>query len=263
MSDVPVLYETTGGLATITLNRPEVLNAFTPEALDALHGALQRAAKEGQRAVLLTGAGRGFSAGMDLASIKSEYTSHGGPDFVSLLKEHFHPVVKAIRGIEMPVVAAINGVAAGAGMSLALACDIRIAADTARFATAFTRIGLVPDSGMAWTLPRLAGAGRASYLLLTGEQLDAQAALAAGIVDRVVPAAELAEQARALAHQLASGPTRAYAITRRMLDAAQGASFDGLLDLEAGMQAEAGATTDHRNAVAAFLRKEPASFEGR
>jgi 2-(1,2-epoxy-1,2-dihydrophenyl)acetyl-CoA isomerase len=168
--DESILYSTGDGLATITLNRPEVLNAFTPEMLGSLHEALKRAVDDRQRAILLTGAGRGFSAGQDLASIKDDY-DHGGPDFHSLLADSFHPVIRFIRRVEMPVVAAVNGVAAGAGMSLALACDVRFASDSARFATAFTRIGLVPDCGMAYTLPRLVGAGRASFLLLSGEQL--------------------------------------------------------------------------------------------
>ncbi|MCC6381225.1 MAG: enoyl-CoA hydratase/isomerase family protein [Dehalococcoidia bacterium] len=263
MPEEPVLYEAAEGLATITLNRPDVLNALTPDTLAALRAAVGRAAGERMRAVLLTGAGRGFSAGMDLASIKDQYGPASGPDFVALLRDHFHPTVRALRGLDMPVVAAVNGVAAGAGMSLALACDVRLAADNARFATAFTRIGLVPDCGMAWTLPRLAGAGRASYLLLSGEQIDAAAALAAGVVDRVVPAAQLQQAASDFAGQLAAGPTRAFVITRQLLDRAQTASFDELLEFEATKQADAGGTRDHRNAVAAFLRKETPLFEGR
>jgi 2-(1,2-epoxy-1,2-dihydrophenyl)acetyl-CoA isomerase len=263
VSDESILYEAREGVATITLNRPAVLNAFTPEMLAALREALERAVGEGQRAVLLTGAGRGFSAGMDLASIEPQYRDGVGPDFAALLRDSFHPVVQALRTMELPVVAAVNGAAAGAGFSLALACDLRIAADSARFTTAFTRIGLVPDSGIAWILPRLTGQGRAAALMLLSEAVDAQGALAAGFVDRVVPADQLAAEAFALAQSLAKGPTRAYGLTKRLLNAAGTSSFEDLLKLEADCQAEAGATADHRGAVQAFLRKEPASFSGR
>ncbi len=262
MGDESVLYEAREGVAVITLNRPEVLNALTPVMLGALHEALHRAQDDGQRAVLITGAGRGFSAGQDLASIQDQYAT-GGPDFVALLRENFHPVLRGIRGLKLPVIAAVNGVAAGAGMSLALACDLRIAADNARFATAFTKIGLVPDAGMAYTLPRLVGMGRASRLLLQAEPIDAQAALDMGLVDVVVPAAELATESFALAAKMAAGPTRAFVLTRRLLDSGVTNSFDHLLDLEADVQAEAGATEEHKAAVAAFLAKQPPSFKGK
>ena len=263
MGESAVLYEARDGVVTVTLNRPDVLNAFTPEMLAELRSSLQRAADEGQRCLLLTGSGRGFSAGMDLASIQHQYTDGGGPDFVSLLADNFHPVVKALVELPMPTVAAVNGVAAGAGMSLTLVCDTRIAAEGARFATAFTRIGLVPDSGMAYTLPRLVGAGRAMQMMAGAEPVDAAAALAMGLVDRVVPAAELAEQAFAFAQRLASGPTQAYVLTRRLVNEAMTLSLDQLLELEARLQAEAGATDDHRGAVDAFLKKQPATFAGR
>ena len=163
----------------------------------------------------------------------------------------------------MPVIAAVNGVAAGAGMAMALACDLRVAAANARFATAFTRIGLVPDAGMAYTLPRLVGRGRAMALLVTGEQIDATAALAFGMVDRVFPVETFAADARSFAGEVAAGATRAYVLTRRLLDEAEHLSFDGLLQREADTQQEAANTADHRDAVAAFLRKEPAVFRGR
>ena len=262
MAESPVLYEARDGVAVITLNRPDVLNAFTPEMLAATREALERAATDGQRCLLLTGAGRGFSAGMDLASIQHQYSDGGGPDFVSLLTTHFHPVVERLVKMPMPTVAAVNGVAAGAGMSLTLACDTRIAADGARFATAFTRIGLVPDCGMAYTLPRLVGAGRAMQLMVGAEPVDAVTALGMGLVDRVVPAADLHEQAFTFAKQLANGPTHAFVLTRRLVSEGMTLSFDQLLDLEARLQAEAGATSDHRGAVDAFLRKQPATFSG-
>ncbi len=257
-----VLYEKRQDVAVVTLNRPEVLNAFTPAMLGELSGALGRAGDEGCRALVLTGAGRGFSAGQDLDSIKDDY-QRGGPDFVALLRDGFHPVVRRLREAPMPVLAAVIGVAAGAGLSLALACDTRIAAENARFTTAFTRIGLVPDSGMAYTLPRLVGMARASQLIAAAAPIDAATALQYGLVDRVVPAEKLMEEALAQAESLARGPTRAFVLSRRLLDFAQEHSLEETLVLEAQLQAEAGATADHRNAVAAFLRKEQASFEGR
>jgi 2-(1,2-epoxy-1,2-dihydrophenyl)acetyl-CoA isomerase len=262
LGDDSVLYEAREGVAVITLNRPEVLNAFTPAMLGALHASLHRAVAGGQRAVLLTGAGRGFSAGQDLASIQGDYADGGAPDFVALLREHFHPVLRGIRTIPMPVIAAVNGVAAGAGMSVALACDIRIAADNARFATSFTKIGLVPDAGMAYTLPRLVGAGRANWLLMQADPLDAATALDWGMVDKVVPAADLAGEAFELARKLAAGPTQAFVLTRNLLDSAASTSFDHLLDIEADVQAAAGATADHKSAVASFLAKQPPTFKG-
>ncbi len=263
MADELVLYELEGGLATITLNRPQVLNSFTPELLAQLHEALKRTTDDGARAVMLTGAGRGFSAGQDLASIQDGYSETSSPDLRALLRDHFHPVLRYLRSIPMPVIAAVNGVAAGAGMSMALACDLRVAAENARFATAFTRIGLVPDAGMAYTLPRLVGNGRAMSLLVTGEQMDAAAALAAGLVDRVFPAESFLADAQSFAAGIAAGATRAFVLTRRLVDEAEHLSFDGLLQREADTQQEAANTADHRNAVAAFLKKEPAAFEGR
>jgi 2-(1,2-epoxy-1,2-dihydrophenyl)acetyl-CoA isomerase len=167
-----------------------------------------------------------------------------------------------MRSLEMPVIAGVNGVAAGAGMALALACDLRVASEAARFATAFTRIGLVPDCGMAHTLPRLIGAGRAANLLVTGDQVDAATALAWGMVDRTFPTESFAADAQAFAAGIAAGPTRAYVLTRRLLEESQGLPFNASLDLEAGLQQEAAATRDHRGAVAAFLAKQPAAFEG-
>jgi 2-(1,2-epoxy-1,2-dihydrophenyl)acetyl-CoA isomerase len=261
MTEPFVIYSSESDLATITLNRPDVLNAFTPELLAELHDALKRAIDDRQRAILITGAGRGFCAGQDLASIKDDY-ANGGPDLFGLLVHSFHPVIRFIRNAPLPVIAAVNGVAAGAGFSLALACDIRLAAENARFATAFTRIGLVPDCGMAYALPRLAGPGRASYLLLSGEQIDAPTALASGIVDKVLPATDFLASARAFALDMASGPTRAFALTKKMLHQAESVSFDALLHEEAVAQQEISKTNDHRNAVASFLAKQPATFEG-
>lgn len=266
MSDEPILYAAENGLATITINRPEVLNAFTPASLAAFGAALRRARDEGQRAILLTGAGRGFSAGMDLASIKHLYGAgdrrESAPDFVDLLGEHFHPVLRELISTPLPTVAAINGPVAGGGMGFACACDFRIAADNARFVTAFTNIALVPDCGLAYTLPRIVGAARATELMLLSEPLSAGQALAIGLVNRVVPAAELMTAATALASKLASGPTRAYAGTKALIAAGFTSSFEEFLARESEMQAAAGTTKDHRAAVVAFLAKQPPKFEG-
>lgn len=263
MTEAPVLYEADGAVAVVTLNRPEVLNALTPELLGGLRAAATRAAEEGKRALLLTGAGRGFSAGQDLASIQDGYAGGRAPDLGGLLRETYHPLLAELRALPMPLITAVNGVAAGAGMALALAGDIRLAADTARFATAFTKIGLVPDAGLAYVLPRLIGAGRASALLITGDTVDAQTALAWGMVDRVFPAGSFAADARAFAATVAAGATRAYVLTRELLDRSWELPYAALLGLEAELQQQAGATADHRGAIAAFLEKRSATFEGR
>ncbi len=263
MAESSILYEPREGVAVVTLNRPDVLNAFTPEMLAELAAALRRASDDRQRAILLTGAGRGFSAGQDLASIQHLYENGGAPDFVSLLSDNFYPVLRELTSKALPVVAAVNGVAAGAGMSIALACDLRIAADNARFVTAFTNIGLVPDCGMAYTLPRLVGEGRALELMLLSERVNAEAALAMGLVNRVVPGAELMDAAFAVAKKLAAGPTVAYRKTKELVSAGESQDFGALLGLEAQAQAAAGATDDHKGAVDAFLKKQPAAFLGR
>lgn len=262
MSESLVLVEIDGPLSILTLNRPAVLNSFTPELLGELLAGLRQAVDGGSRAIMVTGAGRGFCAGQDLASIQDQYAT-GGPDLAKLLREHFHPVFRFIRESPVPVMAAVNGVAAGAGFSLALACDMRIASSAARFATAFLKIGLVPDAGMAYTLPRLISTAKASALMLSGDQVDAPTALSLGIVDRVVDAGTFGPTARAIALELANGPTAAYGLTKRLLQQAEHASFDELLELEADAQGAAGYTADHAAAVSAFLEKRPPVFGGR
>lgn len=263
-----VLYELDAGVATLTLNRPEVLNSLTEEMLDALAARLEDCGKDEQvRAVVLTGAGRAFCAGQDLDSIKDHYADGGRPDFRTLLRDHHHRVVEGIRELPKPVVAAVNGVAAGAGMSFACACDLRIAAESAKFTTAFTKIGLVPDGGLAFTLPRLVGLGRATELILMSEMVSAEQARDIGLVNRVVTNDELATVTREIAQQLAAGPTVAYGIVKRMLKEVMlgppQEAFADLLTGEADYQAEAGATVDHGSAVEAFLNKRQATFSGR
>jgi 2-(1,2-epoxy-1,2-dihydrophenyl)acetyl-CoA isomerase len=224
-------------------------------------------ANDSVRAVVLTGAGKGFSAGQDLESIRGEYADGGTPDFKRLLADHHHRVVDGIRELPKPVIAAVNGVAAGAGLSFACACDMRIASDAARFTTAFTRIGLVPDGGLAFTLPRLVGMGRAMELFLLSDMVSAEEALQIGLVNRMVPHAELMNETHSLATRLAAGPTVAYGLVKTLLKEVMLGRredvFENLLEMEANKQETAGKTEDHRRAVEAFLKKEQPTFSGR
>jgi 2-(1,2-epoxy-1,2-dihydrophenyl)acetyl-CoA isomerase len=258
-----VLYEFENGVATLTLNRREVLNALTDELLTDLAQHLDEAAGDSAvRAVVITGAGRGFCAGQDLAGVRSADGEAAQTDYRQVLMPH-HRVARAIRTHPKPVVAAVNGVAAGAGFSIVCSCDLRIAADSARFTAAFSKIGLVPDAGLSYTLPRLVGVARALEIFFFSDMVSAEEALSMGLVNKVVPADELSAAAREFAGRLASGPTRAFALTKQLVDYALSQSFEDLLRKEAELQAEAGATEDARAAVQAFLDKQPAEFSGR
>ncbi|GAA5334221.1 MULTISPECIES: enoyl-CoA hydratase-related protein [Thermus] len=253
-----VLAEKREGVLLLTLNRPEKLNALTGALLEELYQALAEANRDpGVRAVLLTGAGRAFSAGQDLTEFGEEK-----PDYEAHLRR-YNRVVAAMSGLEKPLVVAVNGPAAGAGMSLALWGDLRLAAAGATFATAFVRIGLVPDSGMSFLLPRLVGLAKAQELLLLSPRLSAEEALALGLVHKVVPAERLLEEALALAQALAQGPTRAYVLTRKLLLETYRLSLEEALGLEAILQGEAGRTLDHEEGVRAFREKRPPRFQGR
>ncbi len=259
-----VLYDVTDGLATVTLNRPEAMNALNVTAKEALRDTLRRAAGDSQvRAVLLTGRGRAFCVGQDLkehtAALEAEEAEGDAMRTVSL---HYNPVVSAIAGMRKPVVAAVNGVAAGAGFGFALAADYRIVARGATFSTAFAGIALTADSGLSWTLQRFVGPGRAADLLLFPRKIDAAEAERLGIAQRVVPDDELPETAREIARQLAEGPTLAYGAIKQSLAYAAGHPLTETLELEARLQSDAGATADHREAVAAFARKERPRFRG-
>lgn len=251
--------EVDGPVATLTLDRPESLNALTVPVKLALRAALEGlAADPAVRAVILTGAGRAFCAGQDLAERDS-------PDAAPLdveVRERYNPIVRAIRSMGQPVIAAVNGVAAGAGASLAFACDLRIAAEEARFILAFGRIGLVPDSGATWFLPRLVGPARAAELALAGETLDAQEALRLGVVSRVVPGDQLMREARTLAGRLADGAPLALALTKEALARAETITLDEALEGEAKLQGIAGASADHAEGLAAFREKRPPRFQG-
>jgi 2-(1,2-epoxy-1,2-dihydrophenyl)acetyl-CoA isomerase len=247
------------GVATITLNRPDALNSLTVPMKQALLAALRRVERDvSVRAVILTGAGRAFCAGQDL---RERLEPDAAPLGVEV-RERYNPIVRAMRGMPKPIVGAINGAAAGAGASLAMACDIRIASDAASFALAFGRVGLVPDSGATWFLPRLVGAAHAAELALLNDGISAADALRIGLVGRIVPATELDSEARSVAARLAAGAPKAIALTKRALDAAWTHDLDAALEYEAHLQDVAGRTKDHAEGMAAFLEKRPPRFTG-
>ncbi len=256
MAEVEVTRE--GAVQTITLNRPEVLNAFNAALHQALAAALEAARDEEVRAVVVTGAGRGFCVGQDLTEFQE-----GPSDVAERLRQGYHPNISAIRGLEKPVIAAVNGPAAGAGLSLACACDIRIAADSASFVPAFVKIGLVPDSGGSFFVQRLLGTPRAFEWMTSGRRLTAAEAHAWGLVSEVVEAESLAARAAELAARLAAMPTRGVGLTKRLFDQAATSTLEDQLELEAQLQAEATRTEDFREGVSAFLEKRPPRFQGR
>jgi 2-(1,2-epoxy-1,2-dihydrophenyl)acetyl-CoA isomerase len=245
-------------VATLAISRPETLNALSAQTLAELREALDEAVREGARCLLLTGEGRGFSSGADLA------TGGGLPaDVGEALEKSFNPLVEALFALPVPVVAAVNGPAAGAGASLALAADIVIAARSAYFLQAFVNIGLIPDAGATWLLPRLAGRARALEMMMLGERISAEQALDWGMIARVVEDEELAEESVALAARLAQGPTVALGLIRRLARNAQDLPLSDALAAERDAQREAGHTRDFANAIAAFLQKRQPRFEGR
>ena len=258
-----VRYEVADGVATVTLNRPEVLNSFTRPMSAELQQALRDAAADpAVRAVLLTGAGRGFCAGQDLAeAVPTDGTP--APPIADIVRATYNPVVLLLRTMEKPVIAAVNGVAAGAGANLAFACDIVVASDRASFIQSFAKIGLVPDTAGTYTLPRLVGVARATALMMLGDKVSAADAQAMGMIWRVVPADALMSEAGALARQLATQPTRALGLIKRAINASMTNGFEAQLEVEAELQAEAGGTEDFREGVGAFLEKRAASFQGR
>lgn len=258
-----VLYDVTEGLATVTLNRPDAMNALDNATKDALRDSLRRAADDSAvRAVLLTGSGRAFCVGQDLKEHIGALRDKGG-EALTTVHDHYNPITLAIAGMPKPVVAGVNGVAAGAGAGFAFAADYRIVADTAAFNTAFAGIALTADSGMSWSLPRLVGPSRAQDLLLFPRSVKAQEALELGIANRVVPAGELADEARAVARNLAEGPTAAYAAIKESLAFGASHSLAQTLEKEAELQVRAGGTEDHAIAVDAFVAKETPRYLGR
>ncbi|MFI5287534.1 MAG: enoyl-CoA hydratase-related protein [Candidatus Dormibacteria bacterium] len=246
------------GVLTLTLNRPEVLNAITPALLDEVTHVLRDAAMgRSVRAVIITGSGRGFCSGQDLRAA----ASGEGLDVGAVLRDHYTPAIRAIRSMDQPVIAAVNGVAAGAGFSLALACDMRVAAESATFVQAFVRIGLIPDLASTYFLPRLIGPARAAELTMLGDTVDAARALELGIVNRVVPDSELAPVANELASRLAKGP-RSIGLTKRALELSHENDLEAQLAVEERLQTEATNTSDFAEGVRAFLDKRRATFTG-
>lgn len=262
-----VLYEVSDGLATITINRPDAMNAMNTAAKVALRDALRSAAADTSvRAVLLTATGRAFCVGQDLkehvAKLESTRESGSG-NALSTVQEHYNPIVRAITEMPKPVVAGVNGVAAGAGFGFALACDYRVVADTASFNTSFAGVALTADSGVSWTLPRLIGQSRAADLLFFPRSISAQDAHELGIVNKLVPAADLAAEAAAVARALAAGPTVAYAALKESLAHGAGSTLSEALEKEDELQTRAGRSEDHTIAVQAFLNKEKPKYLGR
>lgn len=245
-------------VATITIARPEKLNALAAQTVDELRSAVEEVGSGPARCLLLTGEGRGFSSGADLVG------GGGLPEDAGMaLEKHFNPLVEALFALPIPVVAAVNGAAAGAGCSLALAADIVIAARSAYFLQAFVNIGLIPDAGATWLLPRLAGRARAMEMMMLGERISAEKAAEWGLISRVIEDEDLAKEAATLATKLASGPTRALGLIRRLARDAEQLSLSEVLAAERIAQREAGRTEDFRAAVMAFVQKQQPAFEGR
>ncbi len=266
MPDSPstILISNDGAVQTITLNRPDSLNAFNDLMLKELTKAVRAVEKDpAVRCLVITGAGRGFSSGQDLAEVRERYNSDQPLELGSHLRAMYNPLIMKIRTIEKPVIASVNGVAAGAGCSFALACDIRIAAESASFIEAFIKVGLVPDSGSTFMLPRLIGVSRAMEMAFTGRKIKTDEALRIGLVNQVVPDDQLAEETAKFARKLADLPTRAIGLTKRAINAAWRADLETQLDYEAMLQTTAGQTQDHREGVTAFLEKRQPTFQGK
>ncbi len=255
-----ILYDAAGGVATITLNRPNKLNAFNDQMIAEATNAFKTAERDGDvRCLILTGAGRGFSSGQDLGDF------HGRGEDVSVsehLRNSYHLLIRQMVKLEKPIIGAINGIVAGAGCGVALATDIRIASDAASFMVAFSRIGLIPDSGLNWILPRIVGYSRAYEMAVTADRIPAERALEWGLVNRVVPADQLPEIAAAWANRLAAGPTLAYGLTKRAMNRAWESTLEEALEYEAHLQEVAGRSHDNREGIAAFIEKRDARFTG-
>lgn len=257
-------YEVSDGVAVITLDRPDVLNAFNDELGNAaLERVVEASADPSVRCIVITGAGRAFSSGEDLAALADGYARGEAPPLGDTLRNRYNPLIRALRAAPKPVVAAVNGVAAGAGVSIVLASDFRIASERAKLVLAFVKVGLVPDAGSMWFLARTIGASRAFELAASGNPLDAQRALELGLVTEVVPEDGFEARWRDFAAELAQGPTRAYALIKRLSEHAAESSLDAQLEFEIGAQSEAGATQDHLEGVNAFFEKRAPRFEGR
>lgn len=256
-----ILTQDHGNWVELTLNRPDRLNSFNDEMHHALRSAIEAARDSGTRALLLTGAGRGFCAGQDLGD-RDPAKMQGPPDLGATLENFYNPLVRLIRSLDFPVICAVNGVAAGAGANVALACDLVMAAESAKFIQSFAKVGLVPDGGGSWSLTHLIGEARAKALTLTAEPLMATQAAEWGMIWKAVPDDALMAEARTLAQRLGSGPTIGLGRTKHLVQAAHTNTLDAQLDLEAANQRICGATPDYAEGVSAFLGKRPPVFTG-
>ena len=254
-----ILFEIKDAIGFITLNRPDKLNSFNREMALLMQDALDKCKDNTVRCVYITGAGKGFSAGQDLA----EVVDPNGPGMGRILSEHYNPIVTRIRKLEKPVVAAVNGVAAGAGANIALCCDIVVASQTASFIQAFSKIGLIPDSGGTFTLPRLIGWQKASALMMLGEKVTAADAERMGMIYKVFPVETFAENAALIAHYLAKMPTKGLAYTKQVLSHSFVNSWDEQLQDEDIFQQRAAQTADYKEGVQAFLEKRQPDFKGK
>jgi len=254
-----ILFSIEDAVARITLNRPDKLNAFNREMAMEMQGYLDESASLKEvRAVLITGAGKGFSAGQDLAEI----TDPQGPTMAQILNEHYNPIIRKIRAMAKPVIAGVNGVAAGAGANIALCCDIVLARHSASFVQAFSKIGLIPDSGGTFFLPRLVGWQKASALMMTGDKISATEAEQMGMIYQVIPDDLFEDKIRQFSIQMAAMPTHGLALTKHALNYSLSASFEQQLDLEDKLQQQAALTADYREGVDAFIHKRKPEFRG-
>ena len=262
MSEPSILLEINEGVALLTLNRPANLNSFNAEMHQQMRDALNQVRKDASvRALVITGAGRGFCAGQDLSDRNVAATSEA-PDLGESIEKRYNPLLRTLRDLPLPVICAVNGVAAGAGANIALACDITLAARSASFIQAFCKIGLIPDSGGTWTLPRLAGMARAKGMALLGDKIPAEQAESWGMIWQCVDDEKLMEETMKLARHLATQPTKGLALIKRAMNASANNTFDEQLDLERDLQRLAGRTEDYREGVAAFMEKRQPSFMG-
>lgn len=261
MSDT-ILAQDHGNWVEITLNRPDKLNSFNDEMHLALRGALEAARDNGARAVLLTGAGRGFCAGQDLGD-RDPSKMDGPPDLGHTVRTFYAPLVRLIRSLEFPVICAVNGVAAGAGANIALACDVVLAGESAKFIQSFSKVGLIPDTGGSWHLPRLLGEARAKGLALTAQPLKATQAEEWGLIWKALPDEDLMTEARAMAEHFANGPTLGLGLTKQCIQAAAVNTLSDQLDLEAAAMKTCGESADYAEGVSSFLEKRAPIFQGK